>query len=465
MEQLRQEAKQIRDETISNQNTATRIGGWMVRLLARIPELFQEKIGQQHDVSVETIDYGQTPSSSMTFNGEKFNLKLQIPRGKDGVDGEDGRDGQDGATLIIRDGNFEISDPVTGSTTVDGTTGFEFVVDPANPPIDKADVVQGVSSLSVSIYQRKVGNIRLPLINENLILEAVYRKRHTSGLTTDIGKETVKIVTAKMSIPAQKVSGSNRSNILELNIKEANTGNIRGSYSVQYNVLGSDGNDGEDGKPGGTYIPVIDPSGRTGFELVEREGDTPAFIEEPNLIPSISKEGKWVIGGQTTSFQADAQPAINAAMAAADAAKQASSSASSAHTAAQKAASAAESAAEMASSAKIMATRKQDFTAGSCSALNILDSDYVILNITNVIQDSPVCTSGFSFTITDKICYILFINSSTDIPVVVSFDTGSTFAPASSVTISPQACREISYYKSSQTGKMYINYGPEMKQL
>lgn len=457
MEQLRQEAKQIRDETIANQNTATRIGGWMVRLLARIPELFQEKIGQQHDVEVETIDYGQTPSSSMTFNGKKFNLKLQIPRGKDGTDGEDGRDGMDGATLIIRNGDFEISDPETGSITVDGTTGFEFVVDPANPPIDKADVVQGVSILTVSIYQRKVGNIRLPLVNNDLILEAVYRKRHASGLTTDIGKESVKI-TDKMSIPAQKASGSNRSNILELNIREADTGNIRGSYSVQYNVLGTDGNDGEDGEPGGTYIPVINAGGVTGFELVEREGDTPAFIEEPNLIPSISEDGKWVIGGKTTSFQADAQPAI-------DAAKKASSAATAAQTAAQSAAKAATSAAEEAAKAKIMSTKRQDFNAGVCSELDILNDDYVILNLTQVTQDSPVCTSGFKFTITDKICYILFINTSETLPLVVAFDTENTFAPASSVSISPQACREVSYYKSSKTGKMYINYGPEMKQL
>ena len=36
MEQLKQEAKQIRDESLANQNTATRVGGWMVRLLERL---------------------------------------------------------------------------------------------------------------------------------------------------------------------------------------------------------------------------------------------------------------------------------------------------------------------------------------------------------------------------------------------------------------------------------------------
>ncbi len=433
MEQLKQEAKQIRDESLANQNTATRVGGWMVRLLERLQEVFQKKIGNKHHVEVETIDYGNTPSSSLTFDGEAFNLKLQIPRGKDGADGLPGE-----SPSITEDGNWQI-----GDTTVTGTTGYILSWNPENPKINDSGDVVDATQLTVDCFLLSLKGIRTRIQRADWMLVATYKKRHDSGMETTLGTETVTPVAPSMKIPAQKTSGSDKSNKLELTVKEQGSGAIVTSGQVQFNFIGRTG---ENGTPGGVYIPSIQNGTTLGFQYTEpREGDVPIVFESVRIVPEIDENGYWIIAGQNSGIKGNVATAERLA---------------------SNALNSAESAVQLAKNAKNLDTNEDsqalEWTTGICPTFS-MNKEYLVIDLVQG-ADNFIC-AGLLMTVMDKICYQLFHNTSETATLIITLNTSGTVAPASSVSLSPKSYREISYYKSSVTGKTYINYSPEMKEL
>ena len=492
MEQLKQEAKQIRDESLANQNTATRVGGWMVRLLERLQEVFQKKIGSKHDVEVETVDYGSTPSSSMTFDGDTFHLKLQIPRGKDGDDGDNGE-----SPYVNNDGNWQV-----GSITIPGTSGYQLTWDPENPKINTAGVLVDSNILTVSCKKKNLFGHLASVANEDWELEATYKKRHNSGLETTLETKNVSPVTEEMQIAAQVMKGSDYSNKLELTIRETESGNILAYGQVAFNIMGATGAPGNDGQPGGTYIPVM-TGPNLGFKLVGREGDTPLVIAGTRVVPELVN-GYWYLAGTNSGVKGDvsdaektANQAIQKAQNAEDAvsemtasmttlsknletvsqtattakgmASSASSTASSAYSLADSAATAATNAKNVAARAKILATNttgsaiKQ--STGTCPAFDIAGMEYVVIDIRIANNSLDICATDL-MTTADKICYILYRNTDSSKACMITFSTGNNnYAPASSISIAPNCAREISYFKSSITDETYISWGPEIKLL
>lgn len=92
-----------------------------------------------------------------------------------------------------------------------------------------------------------------------------------------------------------------------------------------------------------------------------------------------------------------------------------------------------------------------------------MNKEYLVIDLVQG-ADNFIC-AGLLMTVMDKICYQLFHNTSETATFIITLNTSGTVAPASSVSLSPKSYREISYYKSSVTGKTYINYSPEMKEL
>ena len=495
MEQLKQEAQQIRDETLANQNTATRVGGWMVRLIDRLTEVFQTKLGSKHDVEVETVDYGSKPVSSMTFNGERFKLKLQIPRGKDGKDGE--------TPSIDKDGNWEMGSVSGGTMVVEGNTGYEITVTPENPAIDNKGTVQGVTKLTVNCYQKTLIGTRRLVTRSDMRLVARYRLRQASGLEEAVGEDVEKSpLSGNMEIPAQQSTGTKKSNALELTVRPLDSDDILASKEVQYNIIGGQG---EPGRNGGVYVPDVNSNGFLSYEVVSMEGSSTPFFQPRQIVPKVNPEtGNWLIMEEDTGILGDASGAVKTANAALETARSASSTANSAasaassaqttanqaKTAADNASSAAQTAAANASSAltkansaasaassaqttanqaktaadnaKILATGPvKTLNAGMCQVLDDSGLEYIIVNMTAPSSEmSDFCVTS-AISTQDKVCYFLFKNVGT-IQLILTFGGTKVYAPASSAVVDPGCAREVSYFLSSVTKETYISFGPQI---
>ena len=481
MEQLKQEAQQIRDETLANQNTATRVGGWMVRLIDRLTEVFQTKLGSKHDVEVETVDYGSKPVSSMTFNGERFKLKLQIPRGKDGKDGE--------TPSIDKDGNWEMGSVSGGTMVVEGNTGYEITVTPENPAIDNKGTVQGVTKLTVNCYQKTLIGTRRLVTRSDMRLVARYRLRQASGLEEAVGEDVEKSpLSGNMEIPAQQSTGTKKSNALELTVRPLDSDDILASKEVQYNIIGGQG---EPGRNGGVYVPDVDSNGFLSYEVVSMEGSSTPFFQPRQIVPKVNPEtGNWIIMEEDTGVPGDMTPAIqtaNSAMSAASSAATAAneakntassavstanaakSTASSAATAANEAKNTASSAVSTANAAKTAADNAKilntgpvkTLNAGMCQVLDDSGLEYIIVNMTAPSSDMADFCVTSAISTQDKVCYFLFKNVGT-IQLILTFGGTKVYAPASSAVVDPGCAREVSYFLSSVTKETYISFGPQI---
>ena len=481
MEQLKQEAQQIRDETLANQNTATRVGGWMVRLIDRLAEVFQTKLGSKHDVEVETVDYGSKPVSSMTFNGERFKLKLQIPRGKDGKDGE--------TPSIDKDGNWEMGSVSGGTMVVEGNTGYEITVTPENPAIDNKGTVQGVTKLTVNCYQKTLIGTRRLVTRSDMRLVARYRLRQASGLEEAVGEDVEKSpLSGNMEIPAQQSTGTKKSNALELTVRPLDSDDILASKEVQYNIIGGQG---EPGRDGGVYVPDVDSNGFLSYEVVSMEGSSTPFFQPCQIVPKVNPEtGNWLIMEEDTGVPGDMTPAIqtaNSAMSAASSAATAAneakntassavstanaakSTASSAATAANEAKNTASSAVSTANAAKTAADNAKilntgpvkTLNAGMCQVLDDSGLEYIIVNMTAPSSDMADFCVTSAISTQDKVCYFLFKNVGT-IQLILTFGGTKVYAPASSAVVDPGCAREVSYFLSSVTKETYISFGPQI---
>ena len=453
MEQLKQEAQQIRDETLANQNTATRVGGWMVRLIDRLTEVFQTKLGSKHDVEVETVDYGSKPVSSMTFNGERFKLKLQIPRGKDGKDGE--------TPSIDKDGNWEMGSVSGGTMVVEGNTGYEITVTPENPAIDNKGTVQGVTKLTVNCYQKTLIGTRRLVTRSDMRLVARYRLRQASGLEEAVGEDVEKSpLSGNMEIPAQQSTGTKKSNALELTVRPLDSDDILASKEVQYNIIGGQG---EPGRNGGVYVPDVDSNGFLSYEVVSMEGSSTPFFQPRQIVPKVNPEtGNWIIMEEDTGVPGDMTPAIQTANSAMSAASSAATAANEAKNTASSAVSTANAAKTAADNAKILNTGPvKTLNAGMCQVLDDSGLEYIIVNMTAPSSDMADFCVTSAISTQDKVCYFLFKNVGT-IQLILTFGGTKVYAPASSAVVDPGCAREVSYFLSSVTKETYISFGPQI---
>ena len=434
MEQLKQEAQQIRDETVANQNTATRVGGWMVRLVDRLQEVFQKKLGENHKVEVETTDYGKPPVSSLVFDGEQFDLRLQIPRGKDGE-----------PAIINNNGDWEM-----GESVVVGNAGFGIDVSPENPLMNSSGVVTGTANLTVSCYYKNLlGQKKVLESDTEKQLRATYMATLDSGLT--VNDQELRDIAASMLVPAQKTIQGKRSSQLFLELLSKTDSSRYASAEVKYNRQGETGEPGQPGtpgQPGGVFKPVW-TGGSLGFELA-RGDSLPSIIQNEPVVPTIGENGNWFIGQEDLGIKADVQPAYEAA---------------------QSAQTAAQNAATLAGKAKILVTNTDgvlSYQTGTCPDFNDQGREYVIIDLSVPGDEYLTFCATLLMETTDKIAYILFRNTDTTRTVVLTFSkvgSGDTYAPASSITLGPGKCREISYFRSSVNDSTYISFGPSLSKM
>ena len=467
MEDLKSRAEEIRDEKKIAANTAARIGRFLLDLLSRAQETFQEKLGKDHQVEIETIDYGSAPKGSLLFDGDTLTLKLQIPRGKDGDDAP--------VPTVDTEGFWEVGGEQVGPAFV---PVYEIVAEPESPLADDAGRVLDNTPISISCYKKSAFGPRVLLTDGSFSVQADYVK------VAENKEQVVYQLKKALANPLQFLNQQGGNTLIRFKLVDAE-GNAYASKEITYIRQGKPGSDGDDGDPGGVFRPIWKPNGILGFEYEPLAGDI--TLEDTQVIPSISEGGNWVIGGEDTGRLADAAGALTTAQQAArsaeeagqvaseatriakDATQKAQTAASTASTAkttaesaktlAQTAQTSAETATQKAEAAKILnAPAVKNYQTGRCYLPEVADEEYIIAYVTG---SGDFCIAH-ALTQANKICYVLIKNDNAagGDPIVVTMPTGTGYySPGMSFSLSPQQAREISYIKSGANGITYISWG------
>lgn len=212
--------------------------------------------------------------------------------------------GEKGDTPSINDdGNWEYPE----GETLDGTTGYVIRVKPENVTVGETG--KAVSdTLAVTCRRATLAGVQVTLTAEQraaMMLKATYEFKTESGASST-ETVTVKPLGASMDIPSQKMKGKMYNTGLRLELLSLDGKKTYAEKEVVYNYI-LRGEQGEPGTTGAVYMPVWGNGGTLGFTIIP--ADSATEIPTVQVVPTISKNGYWVINGEESKAKADVSDA------------------------------------------------------------------------------------------------------------------------------------------------------------
>lgn len=212
--------------------------------------------------------------------------------------------GEKGDTPSINDdGNWEYHE----GETLDGTTGYVIRVKPENVIVRETGKADS-DTLAVTCRRATLAGVQVTLTAEQraaMMLKATYEFKTESGASST-ETVTVKPLEASMDIPSQKMKGKMYNTGLRLELLSLDGKKTYAEKEVVYSYI-LRGEPGEPGTTGAVCMPVWGNGGTLGFTIVP--ADSATEIPTVQVVPTISKNGYWVINGEESKAKADVSDA------------------------------------------------------------------------------------------------------------------------------------------------------------